>query len=883
MQPGITNKMEDKMLKNRKVYSVLLITLILPAIFQISQSYAGPLEVPGSRGENLKRFLNDNGTMTDILYTIPVHYKDSEGVWNEIDTTIKQSDETGFGFMVKKNIFKTFFARAANGEHLINYRDIWFKFQPVKSQNSQGVINQSSVIYTDAWQNTDLVYAVCPNCLKETIILKQKMSPHEFKFKISSNTSSIRQNGKSYQFSSESGDCFELQSCYMVDAAGKISNDVDMIVEQFGKDQFVKISPDLTWLQTAAFPVIIDPTVAIRTGAGSLSRCVDSGSPNSISSYICVKGSQTGNQRSLVKFDLSSIPNTIISANFGMYLYANNNPSFNGNLDYYRNTSSWTSTVTWNTKPTCDTTLITTIPTQNRAAGWCNVDITAIAEGWRQTPSSNYGILLKARCEGYPPGGENLVFVGFDHPFLGEIAMYPKLEVTYAADTTALPAPTGLTLKGYNEFTEIGWTDPAATDIERINIYRSTDPNFTPDSTNKAAEVQPVGASYSETYYDTTGITNGTTYYYTLIAEDKSSNISPATSKVSVTPVSTAAYSCRILDFSDTINNKAYGSNNNFGSPGIFGNPPAGGETEYSTQEYAAITSQDAPIHTSSTDPNEDLAKCAVKTNVQRYKFRLPMDISTIKNFQPEIRMFPEALTTTTLRMWTISSPSYWSLQKTVYYGANSMTDADKFRTLSCKLGYSSSMITNESGSNYVTLALYSDTPVNDHIDFARLGVRYINPDMKWYFKITVSIDGYITNGSSFIGVAPDGLDTKDPNDMLCPPCVGSNVMLSVNRSSWSPCGEYIGDIIKPFVGSKQYTGWRVILSSMPTEDVTCTVNWEAGTGVHAPPPGTYTLVDLTANQSYNIGLSSGSFTFQVHPGDQINPARTLRFDCNIQ
>ena len=112
---------------------------------------------------------------------------------------------------------------------------------------------------------------------------------------------------------------------------------------------------------------------------------------------------------------------------------------------------------------------------------------------------------------------------------------------TATADTTPPTAPTALTATAGAGQVALGWS--ASTDaggIERYNVHRATTAGFTPSVANRIA--QPAGTSYTDT-----GLAAGT-YYYKVIAEDTSGNLSgpsnEATATVTAAPPSglVAAY-----------------------------------------------------------------------------------------------------------------------------------------------------------------------------------------------------------------------------------------------------------------------------------------------------------------------------------------------------
>ena len=52
-------------------------------------------EVESLREENVKHFSLPDGTYEAIIYTEPVHRKDKDGIWQDIDNTIELTTEVG--------------------------------------------------------------------------------------------------------------------------------------------------------------------------------------------------------------------------------------------------------------------------------------------------------------------------------------------------------------------------------------------------------------------------------------------------------------------------------------------------------------------------------------------------------------------------------------------------------------------------------------------------------------------------------------------------------------------------------------------------------------------------------------------------------------------
>jgi hypothetical protein len=136
--------------------------------------------------------------------------------------------------------------------------------------------------------------------------------------------------------------------------------------------------------------------------------------------------------RIFAQFDLSSsIPSTavILSANLSLFYYDNESPATSGPVGMYRVTGSWDeSTITWNTSPAVQSTSISTITVPAAATGSFLIwNVSSLAQIWVNTPSTNYGLMLRdtneASLEGYK------LFYSSEW---GDVNQQPKLVITYA-------------------------------------------------------------------------------------------------------------------------------------------------------------------------------------------------------------------------------------------------------------------------------------------------------------------------------------------------------------------------------------------------------------------------------------------------------------------
>ncbi|MFA5423480.1 MAG: glycoside hydrolase family 30 beta sandwich domain-containing protein, partial [Phycisphaerae bacterium] len=103
-----------------------------------------------------------------------------------------------------------------------------------------------------------------------------------------------------------------------------------------------------------------------------------------------------------------------------------------------------------------------------------------------------------------------------------------------ATDTTPPAAPTGLSAVPSDATVTLNWSDSTEGDLEGYNVYRST--------TSGSGYTQLNGSLLTTSNYTDNSVTNGTTYYYVVTAEDTYSNESGNSSEVSATPSPITTY-----------------------------------------------------------------------------------------------------------------------------------------------------------------------------------------------------------------------------------------------------------------------------------------------------------------------------------------------------
>ena len=384
-------------------------------------------EVESLRTDSTKHFRMSDGSYVAVEYGKTVHFKDDNGVLQDFDNTLSFEDAINTddisGYSSSKNDVKIKFANNSNSSSLINLKNGNYsvsldlvnslktsavKTNPEKALSEKPTIEEaaeltkysSSVTYADILENTDLQYIMYGNNLKENIIVKAKSDNYvyEFELNLKGLFPVLNEDGSISLHDNASKEIiFTIPAGYMFDANGEYSDAVKYSLEQKEDMSYsLIVTADADWINAdgRAFPVTVDPTIW-RTNQTVYSNVKDtyitSAYPTSIygGSECSYTGYQSGHEYiSLVGIrQLPEIPkaSVVVDAKLGLFVYSY---TTSVNIGAYAVTSPWESyEVTWNTKPTIDTTVldyqnINAVSNINDYDTACYFDITSITQDW---------------------------------------------------------------------------------------------------------------------------------------------------------------------------------------------------------------------------------------------------------------------------------------------------------------------------------------------------------------------------------------------------------------------------------------------------------------------------------------------------------------------
>lgn len=401
-------------------------------------------EIEARREENVKHFQLPDGSVEAVVYNRPVHRKDASGVWQNIDNRLSSVNLQAYATDDLRTVFskhftpnEPIFLLQENGYAL----SMSLQSEPLSMgtavlipgistttvtnaedreevngwntvDEARQVENESSILYTNVANNTDLEYILVDNDIKENIIVKAPRSQYVYEFELNTEglAAVLNENGSVSLNDAESGaHVYLIPAPFMYDAEGNESNAVSYTLRADGAGAYtLTVTADPEWInaEERVFPVTIDPTVSNNS---MFDTYIDESAPTSefsTSNYLLVGLEQTAYIRSMT---YPTLPEgaTLLDAYLHVAYYY---PSTGGNMvgvEAYRVGSFWNpSALTWNAANTSpypgllldDDTLDVKVFNQTNAREsnpqWETLDITDAAEAWYNEDAGRYGIAL---------------------------------------------------------------------------------------------------------------------------------------------------------------------------------------------------------------------------------------------------------------------------------------------------------------------------------------------------------------------------------------------------------------------------------------------------------------------------------------------------------
>ncbi len=519
-------------------------------------------ELAERRTADMRVFELSNGQLEAELSAQPQSFRDRQGTWQPIDTTVREHAGDGYRFANDTNGFNTSFGDRTDrlARFAIDGTRVELGLdgagRPVEPR-----VDKDSVSYPGAFDGAELNYQVTRDSLKERIVLAAPPRDATYRFRLHlSGVSAQAQPDGSIAFFGTGTDGpprYVMPKPFMLDASGSRTNSfsgqVSQTVEQHGPDITVVVRADHDWLAAPQrkYPVVIDPTIKVEptSNSGQDSQVwSDTPDRNDGASYQLSVGTDgSGVARSLVKFDTSVVPagTSLTSAKLRMYydneLYTNANDV---TMEARRVTAAWAeNTVTWNTfnGAFAEAGLTTAVKRANVTQAWSEWDVRNIAQSWVSGSAGNNGLLVKATDETLKRGGA--IHHGAEFDYNGDTATFPKLLLTYGKPGAVLQPIT----KAYATGAELAWipyTNPGPgngpDDIVGYQVHRSVSQVYTPSAATLVTSLGPQATRFVDTTApvtpDSAPDLGWNAYYYMIVVQTRSGESIPSATQLTRTP-----------------------------------------------------------------------------------------------------------------------------------------------------------------------------------------------------------------------------------------------------------------------------------------------------------------------------------------------------------
>ncbi|HEX6500295.1 MAG TPA: DNRLRE domain-containing protein [Micromonosporaceae bacterium] len=327
-------------------------------------------ELTDRRTATTRVFQMSDGRLQAEVSATPRFYRDSSGRWQPIDTTVKPDRTAGYAFANVSNTFTSRFGVSA---------DQLVRFELAGRTVSMGIagtvgrlsptVSKDTVTYAGLASGLDVSYQVTTQALKERLVLRDASAPSSLTFTLDAGDLRVSQRKDgAIEFRSPEDDrvLLVMPAPFMTDShedaaspyGYSFTRKVTQTLHPARDGAFtIDVDADRGWLTDPhrVYPVTIDPTIKIQpTVSQSQDAMIISDDPTG--NYdgnwrLSVGTTNTGVARSLVKFDLSTIPanTTIDSASLQMYFDQDFvTSSYDVPMEARQVTAAWDqSTVTW--------------------------------------------------------------------------------------------------------------------------------------------------------------------------------------------------------------------------------------------------------------------------------------------------------------------------------------------------------------------------------------------------------------------------------------------------------------------------------------------------------------------------------------------------------
>jgi RHS repeat-associated protein len=322
-------------------------------------------EITSERTLTSKTLELSDGSRRALLFEAPIHYRDAQGAWQDLDTSLVSTGVFGEAASSATPATVTLGAEGAGAPPVtIAYEDAGVSFDLLGSAEAAPLVLAGEATYAGVAAATDLRYRVLPDGLKETLVLASAAAPDTFTFFVAHEGLRLLQGQAGawgFYREGEKEPVFVLGDLVVFDSsvskAGEPAycEDATMAVAAAKGGSYVTYRVPRRWLEAAerVFPVLVDPTITLGqsvcddTYVSSAYPSTAYGSDEELK--VGRYDASTGWNRSLLKFDTGAVAGDYITdSHLRAYQHWQYYASTAKLTHIGRMTESWSEGSTWN-------------------------------------------------------------------------------------------------------------------------------------------------------------------------------------------------------------------------------------------------------------------------------------------------------------------------------------------------------------------------------------------------------------------------------------------------------------------------------------------------------------------------------------------------------
>ncbi len=380
-------------------------------------------EITELRQLNSETYLLEDGSYECEISAENKYFYDPEGQLKLIENSLVENEKVidgkQFDYSNKANDLTAYFS-GSSADAMIEYRGSALSFHPAVRGSSGasfdlaglpevceefGLTGDNCVLYSNAFSNADLIYAVKNNGLTGAVLIRPGSGGGSYAFTFDTGGYSVSAEGNKLRFSSIEGEAefdFELYSVRYggADHSGSVNCSVSYPTDD-SVTVTIPIDGDSIGNLRTPEPVLIEMTLTITGSSNTYDSYVASKNPttNYGSSTLLKTGKDNSCyvRRSYIKFVINAAidSDNVISACIKLKKNGTTTPT----IKAYRVTGSWhQNSITWDNKPT-NASQSASGTAAALSDNWYGMYVTNVVKKFISGTYTNWGFMIKDDTE----------------------------------------------------------------------------------------------------------------------------------------------------------------------------------------------------------------------------------------------------------------------------------------------------------------------------------------------------------------------------------------------------------------------------------------------------------------------------------------------------